>query len=536
MKKVLLLCLFFALVLASQYTKAQGLENFNNFAETSNVYHDSTFVGQDGSVWSYFQCRGDSVIVAPTPTLGKNRTPVSEVKSGSIAGGCGVLSFQYKQVFSTGVSLDVYVNSIKYKTVTSTSEEGVVKNSGDITINTSGSFILDFVQTSTNSGQVAIDNITWTGYTAGPLPEPTDYPASFTATPGGYKVTLTWTDAAGVQPPTSYLIKASTANNITLPVDGVPEPNSPTFVGGKAAMNILQGVQTYTFTGLPVNTPFFFEIFPYTNSGTLVNYKTAGGAPSANATTPNISVISKTNFDDYTFNGWKGYSVTGAQVWTVDSTHGYSTPACGKMSGYLAGNLVNEDWFYSPPLDFTNYTNPVFSFMSAYNYAGDPLVVKISTNYDGVSDPNTASWTDLAATLSPGGWAYTPSGDIDISGYSGNNVRLAFKYTSSATAASTWEIDDLLITGVRLVGVQEINSNEFSIYPNPSQGIVNLKFSNTEKKQIEVYSILGNSVYSETTSKGSVQLNLTDLNKGVYFIKISDQNGSTLITKKMILQ
>ena len=149
MKKVLLLCLFFALVLASQYTKAQGLENFNNFAETSNVYHDSTFVGQDGSVWSYFQCRGDSVIVAPSPTLGKNRTPVSEVKSGSIAGGCGVLSFQYKQVFSTGVSLDVYVNSIKYKTVTSTSEEGVVKNSGDITINTSGSFSLDFVQTST---------------------------------------------------------------------------------------------------------------------------------------------------------------------------------------------------------------------------------------------------------------------------------------------------------------------------------------------------------------------------------------------------
>ena len=536
MKKVLLLSLFLTLILASQYTKAQGLENFANFGETTNVYNDSTFLGQDGSTWHYFQCRGDSAIVAPSPTLGKNRTPVSEVYSGSIAGGCGVLSFQYKQVFSTGVSLDVIVNGIVYATVTSASEQGIVKNSGDITINTPGSIVLDFKQNNTNSGQVAIDNITWTAYSGGPLPEPTNYPASFAAVPGGYKVTLNWTDATGGQVPTGYLIKASTANDIVNPVDGTFEPDAVVFVGGKAAKNVLPGVQTYTFTGLPVNTPFFFKVYPYTNTGTLVDYKTDGTVPSATATTPNISIISTTNFDDYTFNGWTPYNVLGDQVWVIDSIHGYSTPACAKMSGYQLGNFANEDWLISPALNFTNYTNQVFSFMSAYNYTGNPLEIKLSTNYDGTSNPNTATWTDLTGTLSPGGWAYTPSGDIDVSSATGTNVRIAFKFTCTATASSTWELDDLLVTGVRPVGVPETAAPEFSIYPNPSQGIVNLKFNNTERKQIEIYSILGNSVYTETTTKANTQINLTGLNKGVYFVKISDQNGSTLMTKKMILQ
>ena len=47
--------------------------------------------------------------------------------------------------------------------------------------------------------------------------------------------------------------------------------------------------------------------------------------------------------------------------------------------------------------------------------------------------------------------------------------------------------------------IEETGSLEptFSIYPNPSQGMVNLKFNNTQKKQIDVFSILGNSVYSE---------------------------------------
>ncbi len=538
MKKALLLSLFLSMILVSQNSKAQGMENFANYGETSNIYNDSTFLGQDGSTWHYYQCRGDSVIEAPTPTMGKARTPISEITSGPIAGGCGVLSFQYKQVFATDVSLDVYVNGLLVKTVTTFGEQGAIKNSGSITVNASGSFVIGLKQTNnTTSGQVAVDNITWTGFSGGPLPEPTDYPTVFTATPGGYKVKLTWTDAAGTQAPTAYLIKASIADNITSPVDGIPEADAPAFVSGKAAMNVLQGVHTYTFTGLPVNVPYFFKIFPYTNSGALINFKTDGTVPSATATTPNLSVISQTNFDDFTFGGWTAFSVTGDLVWVVDSVYGYSPLGCAKMTGYFSGvDYENEDWLISPALDFDHSTNEVLSFMNAYKYTGNPIEVKISTDYVAASNPNTATWTNLTAILSAGNFVYISSGDIDVSAATGANVRIGFKFTSTATASSTWELDDILVTGIRPVGLPEKTIDELSIFPNPSKGIVNLKFNNTGGKQIEVYSILGNSVYNGTTTHGSAQIDLSDLNKGIYFVKISDQNGSNQITKKLILQ
>ena len=52
MKKLLLLSISFSLVLFVQYAKSQGLENFNNYPETQNAYHDGTFTGQDGSTWT----------------------------------------------------------------------------------------------------------------------------------------------------------------------------------------------------------------------------------------------------------------------------------------------------------------------------------------------------------------------------------------------------------------------------------------------------------------------------------------------------
>jgi hypothetical protein len=542
MKKLLLLCFFLSLVLASQYSKAQGLENFANYGETTNVYHDSTFLGQDGSTWQYFQCRGDSngFISAPTPTMGKGRTPTAEITSGSISGGCGVISFQYKQAFSTGVSLDVLINGSVITTVTTSGELGVIKNSGDITVNSPGTFIIGFKQSSLTSGQVGVDNVTWTAYSGGAIPEPTDYPASFTATSGAYKVILTWTDAAGTQPPRAYLIKASNANSIVSPVDGTPVVDDPDLSDGNAAVNVLQGVQTYTFTGLPKNVPYYFEIFPYTNSGSSIDYKTSDPIPQATATTPDLSPILTQNWDgDGTFGDWITYSVTGVdQVWVIDTNplHAFSLPNCAKMSGYLVSSFANEDWLISPAMEFEHSTNEILNFMSSYSFTGNPIEVKYSMDYDGTSDPNTATWTALAPTLSPGGFLYTPSGDVDLSAASGTNVRVAFKYTSTASASSTWEIDDVVISGIRPVGISEKPVNEFRIYPNPSDGMVNLKFNNTERKQVEIYSILGNSVYSVTANRASAQIDLSGLEKGIYFIKISDQNGSNPITKKLILQ
>jgi len=538
MKKTFLLSLFIFLIVVVQNARSQGFEDFNNYPETSNAYHNGTFTGEDGSTWTYNQCRGDSAINAPTPTLGKNRTPTAEVYSGTIHGGCGTLSFDYKQVFTTNVALDVFVNGILMTTVTSTSEQGIVKNSGNIVVNTPGDFFLDFKQNSTTSGQCAIDNILWTGNNV-ILPEPTNYPTNFTATPGYFKVILNWTDATGGQLPTSYLILGSNANNIVPPVDGVPVPDDPNLADGSAALNILQGVQTCMFTGLSSNAPYYFAIFPYTNSGALIDYKNDGTYPTANATTPNGVIIFHRDFNDRSLSPMIPQNIQGPdQFWVIDTIHGTSSSACAKMDGYAGGvNNVNEDWLITPAMNFDLYTHEILNFMSAYNYTGNPLVVKISNNYDGSGDPNSFTWTDLTPVLSSGGFAWASSGDVDVSGSNGTGVYVGFKYTSDATASSTWELDDILVLGTPVVGIGEkTNSPDFTISPNPSQGQVKLAFNGKGDKEISILNVTGTIVFRETTDLTTRNLDLTNLSGGIYFIEVMDMTTSKTSVKKLIIR
>jgi len=131
-----------------------------------------------------------------------------------------------------------------------------------------------------------IDDLTVTGTQITNDPEPTNYPTAFAVngTPAATSITLTWTDAVGTQLPDNYLIVAS-EGTITAPVDGTPVAD------GNLVKNVAQGTRTVTFSGLTSETTYNFAIFPYTNSGTNINYKNSAGYPTAQATTDAIYLI-----------------------------------------------------------------------------------------------------------------------------------------------------------------------------------------------------------------------------------------------------
>ncbi|MBE0646369.1 MAG: choice-of-anchor J domain-containing protein [Bacteroidales bacterium] len=530
--------LFIVLFISSTLVFSQGMENFANYPETGNSYQDGTFVGQDGSTWTYWQCRGDVVVTAPTPCLGKDRTPPSEVISGLLANGCGTLSFDYMQGFSTNVNLDVYVNGLLVATVTSSGQQGIVLNSGPIVVDSPGDFTLNFKQQNTSSGQVAIDNITWTAFGGGPLPEPSNYPTAFAAQAFPFSITLTWTDAVGTQIPTAYLIKGSDQDNITAPVDGTPVADDPDLSDGSGAMNVLNGVGTYTFYDLPSNQPFYFKIFPYTNTGTNINYKTDGTTPSVMATTPNIVIINYENFNDFTLGTWSAQNIIGQQqFWLIDSIHGIAGSPCAKMNGFSGGAVENEDWLISPAMNFDLYVNEQLTFQTACNYDGPNLELKISNEYDGVSDPNEFEWVDLTATLSAGGWSWTPSGVVNIAGTAGNSVYVGMVYTSNSSQAKTWEVDEILITGEILIGVPEKVKNDYSFrfFPNPAKEKVTISFPDMDEKIVTVLSILGSTVKEDRVSGTTSSISCSDFTPGIYFIRVTGSNGETGV-KKLIIE
>lgn len=151
------------------------------------------------------------------------------------------------------------------------------------------------------------------------------------------------------------------------------------------------------------------------------------------------------------FGSWAKMSVTGAQVWTLDTQFG-NPGSCAKMSGFAnSTNNANEDWLISPAINLSTLTtNAKMTFQTASRFAGNVLEIYVSTNYTGGA-PSTATWTQITnATLDLNTSAYiwTNSGDIDISSYIGNpNFRVAFKYTSTTSASRTWEVDNVKVTG-----------------------------------------------------------------------------------------
>lgn len=143
---------------------------------------------------------------------------------------------------------------------------------------------------------------------------------------------------------------------------------------------------------------------------------------------------------------WNAVSVVGSQVW-APATFGNPAP-CAVMSGYASGNKANEDWLISPVMDLSTYTTATLTFDSSYNYTGAPLQVLVSSNYTGTGNPNSATWTTLSPTLSSGAFAWANSGPVNISAFVGNNaVYVAFKYISTTSAASTWELDNVKVIG-----------------------------------------------------------------------------------------
>lgn len=535
MKKLFTL-LFALLLLGGNVVMAQGLETFANFPVTGSTYTDGTFTGQDGSTWTFNQCRGDIAIEAPTPMLGRNRPTLPFMESGTIANGIATLSFTYMQGFSANCNMDVMVNGNIIATITTNAQQNVVQTFGPVDVNVSGNFVLKFIQKEANAGQIAIDNITWTSMSGGFLPEPSNYPTNFTATGGIFSATLNWADAVGAQLPQKYLIVAGESSTLGVPVDGTPIEDDIDLSDGKGAKNVSYGTTTFTFNKLEGGKTYYFKIYSYTNSGSYIDYKTDGTVPSANATTEDLVTIFNEDFNDGDMNGWVGYSVSGDQVWGIDATHGVDLTPCAKMSGYATAAVVNEDWLISPLVYLNNYHNEKLVFYTASNYTGPALEVLVSSNYSGQGNPNISTWTPLTANFSAGSWTWTPSGYVDFTGY-GDAIRVAFKYTSTSTEAATWEVDNIMIIGALGTGVSEVNSQAMvTVRPNPVVDDINVYFNGNGTAQAILYDLTGAAVAQSQLVNGKNTMNANSLSAGMYLLKVVSSEMKQVYTQKIIVK
>lgn len=361
------------------------------------------------------------------------------------------------------------------------------------------------------------------GGAAVPDPEPSNYPTNFAATVDGVDVTLTWTDATGAQLPAKYLVLASTGN-ITVPTDGTPVAD------GIMAKNMTYGTQTVTFSGLQGGTTYHFAIFPYTNSGANIDYKNDGNYPNADATTENVNYLLFEDFNE-DLGVFTAYDAYGDQAWR-QAVHNNITYAA--MNGYANGAAnQNEDWLISPAItvDFDIWEEISFEFRTAMKFDGNPLRVVVSSDYDGQSDPSDFDWLDItdAFDFSTGNYEWVESGPFVMLDPSPGQYYFAFIYTSTNEAASSWEIDYVKVTGKQYVSVKENTATSIGLYPNPAREQVSFTLENDA--QVSIFDMTGRKVSETNMAAGQVQLNVSELENGVYFVNFRFANGTTAVSK-----
>jgi hypothetical protein len=92
-------------------------------------------------------------------------------------------------------------------------------------------------------------------------------------------------------------------------------------------------------------------------------------------------------------------------------------------------------------------------------------------------------------------------------------------------------------TGLWRLNFPNLSSSIFTtsdsvIYPNPTTGIINVRASENIKS-ISVFDILGKQISNKDIHSNDTQIDITNYNAGIYYLKIFSENG-VLETKKII--
>lgn len=126
-------------------------------------------------------------------------------------------------------------------------------------------------------------------------------------------------------------------------------------------------------------------------------------------------------------------------VWSYDNRYGM------KASAYNQQAYASESWLVSPVVNLASAQHPVLTFRHAVNqFESIDKAKEEATVW--VREEN-GTWTKLSGVAYPTSlsWSFVDSGEIDLSGYKGKKIQVAFKYVSTATKAGTWEVDKFSI-------------------------------------------------------------------------------------------
>ncbi|MBC8147421.1 MAG: T9SS type A sorting domain-containing protein [Bacteroidetes bacterium] len=159
---------------------------------------------------------------------------------------------------------------------------------------------------------------------------------------------------------------------------------------------------------------------------------------------------------------------------------------------------------------------------------------------------SSGSWTDVANSdiQTANNWTSGVLNNLAISNACDDKNAIQLRWIMTSDTANdgsivdslgTCKIDDIFITGTAIPnGKNEIISkSEIKIYPNPTTNYINIE--NNAASIIKLYNIIGEEVIV-LNSNGFEKIDVSNLNSGIYLLKIEDIASNKVVLRKIIIQ
>jgi len=236
-------------------------------------------------------------------------------------------------------------------------------------------------------------------------------------------------------------------------------------------------------------------------------------------------------------NNWTGdWGISNVEYFSSDQSFTDSPNSPYQSNSYKVFNLKDT-------IDLENTTAAAVSYYAKWeienNY--DFVQFQISTDDGSTWIPQCGKLTNNGVGGQNGGqpvneplydglqsdWALE---EINLSEYLGEKINMRFILQSDAYVNDDgFYFDDfkILYDKDSTQGVNTFSNEEFKLFPNPANDHVTISFNQyIEGGEVSICNATGQKVYSKTiqSSTNKIELNVFDLDQGVYFVRIKQQN------------
>ncbi len=190
-------------------------------------------------------------------------------------------------------------------------------------------------------------------------------------------------------------------------------------------------------------------------------------------------------------------------------------------------NFLGVD-FATQPFDASQMTHFHMDYWTnETDLVGKVLNPKWSNHLGGNGETNAFDLTNPVPMGSTGQWVSVevPLSDfVDVNG----NDKTAFAQFLLTSNLDIVYVDNVYLFNPNL-SVNDFDANQFTLYPNPTSDVWNIKSKNVNISKIEVFNTLGRLVKEVSVNDLNAEINASDLSSGIYFAKVTSESKSTTL-------